>query len=96
MVEKLTEVDGFDVDLTPSAHLAFFRYHDRPGVVGAVGGVLGRAEVNIASMQVSRTQQGGDALMAITVDTEIPAEVVSEISEAIGAHTGRAVDLVES
>jgi len=94
MLERLTEVDGFDIDLTPTAHLAFFRYHDRPGIVGAVGGILGAAEVNIASMQVSRTQQGGDALMAITVDTAIPDEALREIGEAVGAHSARGVDLV--
>jgi D-3-phosphoglycerate dehydrogenase len=94
MIEKLTEVDGFDIDLTPTDHLAFFRYHDRPGIVGAVGGVLGGAQVNIASMQVSRTQQGGDALMALTVDTQIPEEALREIAEAVGAHSARGVDLV--
>ncbi|HVE98279.1 MAG TPA: phosphoglycerate dehydrogenase [Mycobacteriales bacterium] len=96
MLEKLTEVDGFDIDLAPTAHLAFFRYHDRPGIVGAVGGILGAARVNIASMQVSRTQQGGDALMAITVDSAIPAETLLEIAAAVGAHSARAVDLDEA
>ncbi|HVF04290.1 MAG TPA: phosphoglycerate dehydrogenase, partial [Frankiaceae bacterium] len=52
MIERITEVDGFDVDITPTEHLAFFTYHDRPGIVGAVGGILGAANVNIASMQV--------------------------------------------
>ncbi|HVF04617.1 MAG TPA: ACT domain-containing protein, partial [Frankiaceae bacterium] len=89
-----TEVDGFDVDITPTEHLAFFTYHDRPGIVGAVGGILGAANVNIASMQVSRTQQGGDALMALTVDTAIPPEALGQISEAVGAHSARGVDLV--
>jgi D-3-phosphoglycerate dehydrogenase len=95
-LERLTEVDGFDVDLTPTAHLAFFRYHDRPGVVGAVGGILGDSGVNIASMQVSRTQQGGDALMALTVDTAIPDEALRRIAEAVGAHSARGVDLLTS
>jgi D-3-phosphoglycerate dehydrogenase len=94
MLERLTEVDGFDVDLTPTDHLAFFRYHDRPGIVGAVGGILGDAQVNIASMQVSRTQQGGDALMALTVDSAIPDEALRQIADAVGAHSARGVDLV--
>ena len=96
LLERLTEVDGFDVDLSPTEHLAFFRYHDRPGIVGAVGGILGAAHVNIASMQVSRTQQGGDALMAITVDSAIAPETLHEIATAVGAHSARAVDLDES
>src|SRR5881398_1143093 len=40
-VEKLTEVDGFDVDVLPVNHMAFLRYDDRPGVVGIAGRVLG-------------------------------------------------------
>ncbi len=96
MIEKLTEVDGFGVDLAPAAHLAFFRYHDRPGIVGTVGGILGQAQVNIANMQVGRNEQGGDAMMAITVDSPIPPAVVAEIVDAIGAHSGRTVDLDES
>jgi D-3-phosphoglycerate dehydrogenase len=93
MVEKLTEVDGFDVDLVPAEHLVFLRYGDRPGVVGTVGAALGAAQVNIAGAQVSRTSQGGDALMALTVDSAVPADVLDEIGLAIGAHSVRAVDL---
>ena len=92
-VEKFVEVDGFDVDIAPASHLAFFRYHDRPGVVGTVGRILGEHEINIAGMQVSRTAQGGHALIALTVDTAIPADVMDEIVTGIGAHDGRAIDL---
>ncbi|MCA1823885.1 MAG: ACT domain-containing protein, partial [Mycobacteriales bacterium] len=92
-VEKLTEVDGFDLELAPAPHLAFFRYHDRPGIVGAVGKILGDADVNIANMQVARREAGGEALMAITVDSEIPPGVLAEIIEAVGALRGRAVHL---
>jgi D-3-phosphoglycerate dehydrogenase len=93
MVEKLTEVDGFDVDLPPAEHLVFLRYGDRPGVVGTVGAALGAAQVNIAGAQVSRTSQGGDALMALTVDSAVPAAVLEQIATAIGAQSVRAVDL---
>jgi D-3-phosphoglycerate dehydrogenase len=93
MIEKLTDVEGFDVDLVPADHLVFLRYGDRPGVVGTVGAALGEAQVNIAGAQVSRTSQGGDALMALTVDSAVPAEVLEAIGTAIGAHSVRAVDL---
>jgi D-3-phosphoglycerate dehydrogenase len=92
-VEKLTDVEGFDVDLLPSEHLVFLRYADRPGVVGTVGAALGEAQINIAGAQVSRTSQGGDALMALTVDSVVPADVLDRIAVAIGAHSARAVDL---
>jgi D-3-phosphoglycerate dehydrogenase len=92
-VEKITEVDGFDVDITPSEHLVFLRYADRPGVVGAVGAGLGEAQVNIAGAQVSRTSQGGDALMVLTVDSAVPGDVLEAIAASIGAQSARAVNL---
>ncbi|TAK70671.1 MAG: phosphoglycerate dehydrogenase [Actinomycetota bacterium] len=94
-VERIVEVDGFGVDVPISAHLAFFRYVDRPGVVGIAGRVLGDAGINIAGMQVSRDEAGGQALIALTVDTAVPAEVLSAISGAIGADSGRTVDLAD-
>jgi D-3-phosphoglycerate dehydrogenase len=92
-VEKLTEVDGFDVELVAERDLVFFRYHDRPGVVGLVGARLGEAGINIAGAQVSRTEQGGQALMALTVDSPPPLELLDEIAEAVGASSVRSVSL---
>ena len=92
-VEKLTEVDGFDLELVAERNLVFFRYHDRPGVVGLVGARLGQADVNIAGAQVSRTAQGGQALMALTVDSPPTSELLDDIAEAIGATSVRSVSL---
>ncbi|MEO6205291.1 MAG: phosphoglycerate dehydrogenase [Mycobacteriales bacterium] len=93
-IEKLTEIDGFDVDLVAAEHLLFLRYADMPGIVGRVGAALGDAGVNIAGAQVSRTSQGGDALMAITVDSAVAVSVLEQIATAIGATSARSVDLV--
>ena len=93
--ERLVEVDGYDVDLEPSEHLAFLRYEDRPGMVGTVGGILGAAQVNIGGMQVARDTKGGHALVALAVDSAIPAAVLDEIAVAISAASVRAVDLGE-
>jgi len=91
--ERLVEVNGFDVDLEPTEHLAFFLYQDRPGMVGTVGQILGDAKINIAGMQVARDEKGGDALVALSVDTAISAETLEEIEHAIDAAAVRAVDL---
>jgi D-3-phosphoglycerate dehydrogenase len=93
--ERLVEVDGYDVDIEPTEHLAFFRYEDRPGMVGTVGRILGDAQVNIAGMQVARDAKGGHALVALSVDSAIPASVLEEISVAMDAVSVRAVDLTE-
>ena len=60
--------------------LVFFRYDDVPGVIGSVGTLFGEAGVNIANMTVSRTRQGGQALMALSIDTPAPPELVDASS----------------
>ncbi|HET8604649.1 MAG TPA: phosphoglycerate dehydrogenase [Marmoricola sp.] len=92
--ERLVEVNGFPVDLEPTEHLAFLTYGDRPGVVGTLGHLLGEAGINIAGMQVSRDSRGGRALVAISVDSAIPGDVLGQIAQAIDADAARVVDLV--
>jgi D-3-phosphoglycerate dehydrogenase len=91
--ERLVEVNGFEVDIEPTDHLAFLAYADRPGMVGTVGRILGEAGVNIAGMQVSRQTKGGQALVALSVDTAIPGEALTDIQQAIDAAFVRAIDL---
>jgi D-3-phosphoglycerate dehydrogenase len=92
-IERIVEVNGFDMDLLPAAHMAFFGYVDRPGVVGVVGKLLGDLGINIAGMQVGRDAKGGKALIALTVDSAINPEILDQIAEAIGADMARRVDL---
>jgi D-3-phosphoglycerate dehydrogenase len=92
MVEKVVGVNGFDLEVPLSEHLAFFTYVDRPGVIGTVGRLLGDAQVNIDSMQVARNEKGGQALVALTVDSAIPADVLSAICSEVGAEV-HVVDL---
>ena len=92
MVEKVVGLNGFDLEVPISEHMAFFTYTDRPGIVGAVGRLLGEADVNIGGMQVARDTKGGRALVALTVDSEIPADVVAAIAAEIEAEV-KVVDL---
>jgi D-3-phosphoglycerate dehydrogenase len=90
---KLTEIDGFALELAADGVLLFFRYVDRPGVVGTIGSILGRAGVNIAAMQVARRTAGGEALMTLTVDNAVPADLLGLAQESIGAAAASTVDL---
>jgi D-3-phosphoglycerate dehydrogenase len=73
--------------------MAFFLYEDRPGVIGTVGSLLGDAGVNIASMEVSRKEQGGRALMGLTVDSPIPDDILGRIVEQVGMDGARPIVL---
>ncbi len=92
-VFKLTEVDGFDVEIGAEGILVFLRYADRPGVVGTVGTLLGEAGVNIAAMQVARREAGGETLMTLTVDQALGADLLTSAADSIGAVAASAADL---
>jgi D-3-phosphoglycerate dehydrogenase len=73
---------GFELEMELAPLMAFFRYDDVPGVIGRVGTLFGEAGVNIANMAVSRTRRGGKALMALSVDSPAPEELVGKLRAA--------------
>jgi D-3-phosphoglycerate dehydrogenase len=72
--------------------MAFLPDDDVPGVIGKVGTRFGEAGVNIANMAVSRTTEGGKALMAFSIDSAAPAELVEHV-EAAGFDDVTFIDL---
>jgi D-3-phosphoglycerate dehydrogenase len=93
--ERLVQFNGLDGEIPPGDHMIFLGYSDRPGVVGTVGQILGSHQINIAQMQVCRHAQGGGALIVLSVDTAVSADLVSEVAVAIEADLARVVDLAE-
>jgi D-3-phosphoglycerate dehydrogenase len=83
---------GFELDIELSRLMVFFRYDDVPGVIGRVGTLFGRHDVNIANMAVSRTRKGGKALMALSLDIEAPSELVAAVRKE-GFDDARFIDL---
>lgn len=92
-LQKIVGIGEYDVDLALADFMVVLRYTDRPGVVGTVGRILGEAGLNIAGMQVARAEEGGEALVVLTVDAEVPGGVLADISEEIGAASARTVSL---
>jgi D-3-phosphoglycerate dehydrogenase len=70
---------GFELEMELAPLLVVFRYDDVPGVIGRVGTTFGEAQVNIANMTVSRTRQGGKALMLLSIDTAAPPDLVERL-----------------
>lgn len=91
--QKIVRVYDYEIDMQPERFMCFMRYADRPGIIGRVGTILGSHSINIASMQVSRETIGGEALIGLTVDSEIPSEVLKEIVGAIEARDAKFIDL---
>jgi D-3-phosphoglycerate dehydrogenase len=91
--ERLVRVLDFEVDFPPGPFMCFLRYDDRPGVIGAIGTILGRAGVNIADMRVGRQEKGGEALMCLAVDQPIEPEVLAELVQGSEAKDAKVVAL---
>ena len=90
---RVVSIDEFDVEVGPARRMVFFRYADRPGIIGKVGTIFGQAGINIATMDVGRRAEGGDALMVLTVDSEVPGQTLDAVAAAIDANHTRAVTL---
>ncbi len=89
--ERIMQVNGYDIEVTPAERMIFLTYADRPGVIGRVGSILGERGINIATMDVGRKLEEGLALMCLTVDDDVTPEVLEEIATEADATEVRAL-----
>jgi D-3-phosphoglycerate dehydrogenase len=88
---RIVNVDGFSVEVIPRGHMIYFSNNDKPGVIGAIGNVLGACQVNIAGMQLGRDREGGRALALLLVDSAVGADVLERLQGTENILTARAV-----
>lgn len=74
---RIVRLDDFILEAIPEGFALLLHNHDRPGVVGAVGTILGEERVNISRMQLALHRERGEAAMLVNVDAR-PAESVME------------------
>ncbi|WP_020006886.1 phosphoglycerate dehydrogenase [Salinicoccus albus] len=91
--ERIVKINGYRVDIKPAEHLLFINHQDRPGIIGEMGITLGKYAVNIASMQLGRYDEGGNALLSLSLDQNVNAEAMDELAEIEGFHNLKQVDL---
>ncbi|WP_403023703.1 phosphoglycerate dehydrogenase [Salinibacterium sp. GXW1014] len=95
-IEKLVEVNGHDVEVPIEQHHIVMLYTDRPGIVAVYGKEFGDAGINIAGMQISRREAGGQALSVLTIDSPAPEELLESVRVAIDADIMREIDITEA
>lgn len=76
---RIVEINNFRVDVDPHARILICPHINRPGVIGAVGMLLAKHNINISSMQVGKAEIEGRNLMVLTVDNPIPQNVLDEM-----------------
>ena len=90
---RITSIDDFPVNVSPSRHMLFTRHLDMPGIIGKLGSLLGEHNVNIASMQVGRKIVRGEAVMFLSIDDPIPSELLGSIVSIEGINEANPVTL---
>ena len=80
-VPRIVRLKDLHVEFIPEGHILVLSYEDRPGMVGTIGSILGRNNVNIASMHVGRRTKRGRAIVVLLLDEEVPPEVMEEVGE---------------
>jgi D-3-phosphoglycerate dehydrogenase / 2-oxoglutarate reductase len=78
---RIVRVNGQPVEIVPEGVLFFMTNKDRPGIVGQLGTLMGRYQVNIANMSLSRDIAGGRALSVLSLDSVPPAEFLEEVQK---------------
>lgn len=76
------EIDGYPVEVTGNLHTIVLIAQDVKGSVARIAGLLADADLNIATLKLTRKERGGDAFMVIEVDHE-PGEVVRDAIRAL-------------
>ncbi|HEY7860816.1 MAG: L-serine ammonia-lyase, iron-sulfur-dependent subunit beta [Gemmatimonadales bacterium] len=91
---RLTEIDGYPVEISGSLPTIVLVAADQPGSVARIAGILAEKQVNLATMRLTRKERGGDAFMVIECD-EPPGEMArNAIAELDWVHWVRALDKV--
>ncbi|HVT27166.1 MAG TPA: phosphoglycerate dehydrogenase [Lacipirellulaceae bacterium] len=76
---RLVALDDFRLEAYLDGLVLVFRHRDEPGIIGAVGTIFGRHNVNIAQMAVGRAVPGGEAVGILNLDGEPSAEALAEV-----------------
>ena len=90
---RIVRVNGNSVEVTPSGVVLMLENRDRPGIVGHIGTLLGTEKINIASMSLSRTEQGGRALTLLNLDSMPGADVIAKLSSDADIYSARVIAL---
>ena len=76
---RLVRIDNYDVEAVPKGNFLFTRHDDRPGVVGALGGILGRENINIDRMQVGVANGSPTAIALIGISASLSPAALAEV-----------------
>jgi len=90
---RIIAIGKYATDIVPSGYVILADHVNRPGVVGPVGMILGKHNVNISSMQVGGRNVGSESLMILAVDDVVSPDVMKEVASSDGITAAKFVRL---
>ena len=90
---RIVQVSGYQLDAKPEGIVLLMLNDDMPGVIGAVGTLLGHAQVNIGEWRLGRGDEAGRALSFINLDTMPDTGVLADLRRVPGIIKAEVVDL---
>jgi D-3-phosphoglycerate dehydrogenase len=78
---RIVRLNGQPVEIVPEGVLFLLNNKDRPGIVGYLGTLIGKHNINIASMSLGRDKAGGRALTILNLDSVPPPALLEEIQK---------------
>jgi len=91
---RLTEIDGYEVEITGSLYTLVLTAEDRRGSIARIAQLLADASINIATLRLSRKERGGDAFMVVETDEAVPLVLCDQIRGLGWVRRVRALDKV--
>ena len=76
---RIVEIKGIKVEADFGRHMLYVTNQDKPGFIGRFGAALAEANINIATFHLGRAAAGGDAICLVSVDEDVPDNVLSTI-----------------
>ena len=89
---RLVELFGIKVEADLDGRMLYIANNDKPGFIGSVGSVLGAANINIGTFHLGRRNAGGEAILLLSVDEEVPGKLLDELSALPGVVLVRALN----
>ena len=90
---RLVRIDDYHVEAVPEGCLIFTRHEDRPGVVGSLGSILSRENINISRMQVGVAEGRREAIALIGVSAPISPSALEEVQAIPGVRQAIQIQL---
>jgi len=84
---RLVEIFGIGIEADLDGHMLYIVNEDAPGFIGRIGSLLGEAGINIGTFHLGRREAGGEAIVLLSVDQAIPADVIEKASQLDGVKT---------